>query len=332
MANTYYEKDADLGELAGKTLAVLGYGNQGRAQALNLRDSGVRVIVGSVRDESYAKASEDGFETLVLAEAAQRADILMLLVPDEVQREVYERELQARLRPGQALCFAHGYNIRYGLIRPPETVDVIMVAPRMIGVNVRNAYLAGGGVPAYLAVAKDATGRARARALALAKGIGATRAGVIECTFQQETDLDLFMEQGLWPLIVRAFVQGYEFLVESGFPPEMVALEMYGSGEAAEIFSQMARTGFFRQMSFHSHTSQYGTLTRQERLDAGFFRSAMRAALEEIGDGSFAREWAAEQQKGYPVFEGLKQKALSHPLNETEEKVRSLLTAAGLNH
>jgi ketol-acid reductoisomerase len=254
----------------------------------------------------------------------------MLLLPDEVQRQVYQHELAPRLRPGQALSFAHGYNIRYQQIHPAEGLDVIMVAPRMIGVNVRNAYVAGGGVPAYVAVAQDSSGRALARALALAKGIGATRAGVIECTFQQETDLDLFTEQAVWPVIMKTFTVAYEMLVEQGFPPEMAALELYGSGEAAEIFRQMMQTGFFKQMKFHSHTSQYGTLTRQGRLDTGFLRAFMETALEEIRDGRFAREWGAEQREGYPIFERLKSRALSHPMNQTEEKLRSMLAAAGL--
>lgn len=328
MSKIYYDADADLGLLAGQAVAVLGYGNQGRAQALNLRDSGVSIIVGSVRDESWEKAREDGFETVGLAEAAGRGDILMVLLPDEVQREVYERELVSRLRAGQTLSFAHGYNLRYELIRPPDGLDVILVAPRMIGVKVRNAFVAGGGVPAYVAVAQDASGRALGRALALAKGIGATRAGVIHCTFQQETDLDLFTEQGLWPLVMKVYAQAYEFLVENGFPAEMVALELYGSGEAAEIFYQMARTGFFKQMALHSHTSQYGTLSRQARIDTEALRSFMRQALAEIGDGRFAREWAAEQQHGYPLFEKLKREALAHPLNETEQRVRALIRAA----
>lgn len=328
MARIYYDPDTDLGHLAGATVAVLGYGNQGRAQALNLRDSGVRVVVGNVRDASWDRAAVDGFEILPLAEAAARADVLMLLVPDEVQREVYERELAPRLRAGQALSFAHGYNIRYGLIAPPPNVDVFMVAPRMIGVKVREAFAAGGGVPAFVAVAQDATGRALQRALALARGIGATRAGVIECTFAEETELDLFTEQGLWPFVLKLFLQAYEFLVEQGFPPEMVVLELYGSGEAAEIFHQMAQTGFFRQMSFHSHTSQYGTLTRQPRLDASALRRAMQQALDEIRNGEFAREWAAEQQAGYPLFERLKREALAHPMNEVEKKVAALVRGA----
>jgi ketol-acid reductoisomerase len=329
MTRIYYDADADLTYLHGETVAVLGYGNQGRSQALNLRDSGVQVVVGNVRDESWDRAAQDSFRVLPLAEAAAEAGILMLLLPDEVQRQVYSRDLAARLRPGQALCFAHGYNIRYGLIRAPDFVDVIMVAPRMIGVRVREAFLAGGGVPAFMAVAQEGanagSGRARRRALALARGIGCTRAGVIECTFAQETELDLFSEQALWPWVFKVFTQAFEFLVAEGYPAEMVALELYASGEASEVFRQMARTGFFKQMVLHSHTSQYGTLTRERRLDSAVVRAAMKTALEEIRGEAFAREWAAEQQAGYPLFEKLKAQAYTHPLNAVEETLAPMI-------
>ncbi len=329
MARIFYDSDADLGHLKDQTVAVLGYGNQGRAQALNLRDSGVPVLVGSVRDESWERAAADGFETVPIADAVARASLLMLLLPDEVQRQVYEKDLAPRLRPGQTLSFAHGYNIRYRLIAPAPGVDVIMVAPRMIGIRVRSAFEAGGGVPAYVAVAQNATGKALERALALAKGIGATRAGVLECTFEQETDLDLFTEQGLWPWVMKVFSQAFDFLVEQGFPEEMAALELYGSGEASEIFHQMSRTGFFKQMSLHSQTSQYGTLTRGQRIDPAIVRAMMQKAITEIRDGSFANEWAAEQASGYPVFGRLKKEAYAHPINGAEQRVAGMIRAAG---
>ncbi len=197
-----------------------------------------------------------------VAEVAERADVLALLIPDEVQREVYNDILSTRLRGGQTLDFAHGYNIHFGLIAPPPDVDVIMVAPRMIGTEVRESFVAGRGAPAFIAVAQDASGHALETALAWARGIGATRAGAFKTTFAEETELDLFQEQAVWPLLFRTWTMAFEFLVEKGFPPEMVALEMYGSGEAAEIFREMARVGFFKQTRFHSQTSQYGTLSR----------------------------------------------------------------------
>jgi ketol-acid reductoisomerase len=322
----YYEADADLGLLRNQTLGIIGYGNQGRAQALNLRDSGLRVVVGALRDESAQRAESDGFPVLAIADAAEQSDILSLLIPDEVQGQVYEEVVHAKLRSGQTLNFAHGYNIHYGLIVPPKEVDVIMVAPRMIGTVVREAYVQGGGAPAFVAVAKDASGHAFQTALAFAKGIGATRAAALKTTFAQETELDLFHEQGLWPLLVRTLLTAYEFLVASGFPPEMVALEMYGSEEAAEVLREMACVGFFKQMRFHSQTSQYGTLSRANEVPfVSDMRAFMENAMQGIRDGSFAEEWRSEQAAGYPLFSQLRSQAEKHPLSEAEEKMRQLL-------
>jgi ketol-acid reductoisomerase len=267
---------------------------------------------------------------LPIGAACERADVLALLVPDEVQREVYAAELAPRLRPGQVLDFAHGYNVHFGFIRPPAEVDVILVAPRMIGVNVRASFERGSGVPAYLAVAQDASGRARELALAFAKGIGATRAGVLETTFARETELDLFAEQAVWPIIVRDLWLSFEVLVAAGFPPEMVALELWGSGEAAEVFAQMARQGLVAQMRLHSQTSQYGTLSRAERMLPEEARGRLEAALGEIRSGRFAEEWAREQQAGYPRFDALRRAAEGHPLNRAERLGREMLERTGL--
>ncbi|MGA2982527.1 MAG: ketol-acid reductoisomerase [Terriglobia bacterium] len=322
----YYDPDASLEILRTKTLGVIGYGNQGRAQALNLRDSGLDVIVGSLRDETASQAEKDGFVVRSVAEVAERADVLALLIPDEVQREVYHDVLSSRLRGGQTLDFAHGYNIHFGLIAPPPDVDVIMVAPRMIGTEVRESFVDGRGAPAFIAVAQDASGHALETALAWARGIGATRAGAFKTTFAQETDLDLFQEQAVWPLLFRTWTTAFECLVEHGFPPEMVALEMYGSGEAAEIFREMARVGFFKQARFHSQTSQYGTLSRASSVpfakDIGDF---MEKALGAIRDGRFDVEWRSEQAAGYPVFKKLRAQADSHPINQAEAEMRRLL-------
>ena len=325
------ESDADLRHLDGKTVAIIGYGNQGRAQALNLRDSGVCVLIGSIRDAGAERAQHEGFEVVSIAEACDRADALALLIPDEVQRDVYHAEIERTLRPGQVLDFAHGYNIHFGLIRPPADVDVILVAPRMIGINVRRSYEKGNGVPAYIAVAQDASGAARDIALAWAKGIGATRAGVLETTFAQETELDLFAEQGVWPIIMRDLLLSYEVLVEAGFPPEMVALELYGSGEAGEIFAQMAKVGIINQMRLHSQTSQYGTLSRGPRMLPDGTRERLRAALNGISSGSFAAEWSREQAQGYPNFERLRREARGHDINRAEVLAREMLERSGLD-
>jgi ketol-acid reductoisomerase len=322
----FYDADASLDVLRHKTLGILGYGNQGRAQALNLRDSGLEVMIASLRDESASQAEKDGFAVRTVAEVAERADVLALLIPDEVQREVYADVLRSRLRPGQTLDFAHGYNIHYGLIEAPPGVDVIMVAPRMIGARVREAFVQGSGVPSYIAVAKDESGHAQQTALAWARGIGSTRAGVFKTTFAQETELDLFQEQALWPLLVRTMMLSYEFLADHGFPPEMIALEMYGSQEAAEILEAMARVGFFKQMRLHSQTSQYGTLSRSSTVPfTKEIRAFMENALKGIRNGEFDAEWRGEQAKGYPHFTELRNQADAHPMSKAEEEMRRLV-------
>jgi ketol-acid reductoisomerase len=324
------ENDADLAHLREKRVAIVGYGNQGRAQALNLRDSGVRIVIGSLRDEGALEAETDGFEVLPIAEACRRADVAALLIPDETQTEVYRESVAPALRAGSTLLFAHGYNIHFRRIVPPEEVDVILVAPRMIGIHVRRSFEEGRGAPAYVAVAQDASGRARDTALAWAKGIGATRAGVIETTFGEETELDLFAEQATWPIIIRDLLLSFEVLVEAGFPPEMVALELYGSGESSEIFRQMSRRGLFQQMRLHSRTSQYGTLSRGPRMLPDEAKARFRQALEEIRSGAFAKEWTREQEEGYPRFEELRRRASEHPLNQAEALARAIVERTGV--
>ncbi len=324
------ESDADLRHLRGKTVGIIGYGNQGRAQALNLRDSGVEVLIGALPDESAREAEKDGFHVFSTAEACEKADVIALLIPDEVQTFVYGGSVAPALREGSALVFAHGYNIHFRRIVPPEEVDVILVAPRMIGVHVRASFEQGRGAPAYIAVAQDASGSARDTALSWAKGIGATRAGVLETTFAQETELDLFAEQATWPIIIRDLLLSYEVLVEAGFPPEMVTLELYGSGEASEIFGQMARRGLFRQMRLHSRTSQYGTLSRASRMLPDEAKAGFQRALEEIRSGAFAREWTDEQERGYPTFEELRKRASEHPMNEAEALALEIMKKTGI--
>ena len=320
----YGDNDADLAVLADRTLAVIGYGNQGQAQALNLRDSGLRVIVGGIEDEAAQRARADGFEVKPIADAAGEGNVLLLLIPDEIQRHVYHESIHPHMGAGKTLDFAHGFNIRFGLIEPPPEVDVVMVAPRMIGSSVRQRFVEGLGSPAYVAVGRDASGGAWPTALALAKGIGATRAGAIESTFAEETEIDLFLEQATWAAISRALILSFEVLVEQGFDPEMVALELYGSFEAAEVMAEMARMGFFKQMRLHSQTSQYGTLSRGPRVLPDAFKETFGGVLEEIRSGRFAREWQREQEEGYPTFRGLLDQALAHPMNAAEEPGRAL--------
>jgi ketol-acid reductoisomerase len=325
MARIYYDRDADLSVLKGKTVAIIGYGNQGRAQALNLRDSGVKVVIGGIRDATLEQAEVDGCPTMSVAEAAEAGDIICLLIPDEVQQRVYREEVLPFLRPGKALDFAHGYNVHYGFIAPPDEIDVIMVAPRMIGVGVRDTYLTGQGVPAFLAVQQDGSGQAWAKVLALAKAMGCTRSGAIESSFAEETELDHFSEHFVWPAVFRILVGSFDFLTEHGYQPEAVLMELWQSKEAAEVLARMAEVGIFRQMNFHSPTSQYGTLSHMDRCLPAETTEHMEAALAEIRNGSFAREWELEQAAGYPTFRRLKEAALKHPVNELEERVRKAL-------
>jgi ketol-acid reductoisomerase len=325
MAKVYYDTDADLAHLKYKVVAVIGYGNQGRAQALNVRDSGAEVVVGGVADATLELARADGFSTVSVSEAAVAGDIICLLIPDEVQQSVYRDQILPHLRPGKALSFAHGYNVHYGFIDAPRETDVIMVAPRMIGVGVRDVYLAGRGVPAFIAVQQDGSGEAWPKTLALARAMGCTRAGAIATTFAEETELDHFSEHFVWPAIFRLLVGSFEFLVGKGYQPEAVLTELWGSKEAAEVLTRMAESGIFQQMGFHSPTSQYGTLSRMESALPEGVSECMAAALDGIKDGSFAREWELERAAGYPVLTRLKQAALAHPINDLEREIRKLM-------
>jgi ketol-acid reductoisomerase len=318
----WHDEDADLSALDGETIAVVGYGNQGRSQALNLRDSGLTVIVGTIADASGARAAAEGFQTFPIAEAATRADVVMLLVPDEVLPELWTRDLAPHLRAGACVDFASGYNVAFGLVAPAETLDVVLVAPRMIGPGVRDRYVEKKGFPSFVAVHRDATGRARARMLALAKGIGSTRAGCLEMTMAMEAHLDLFTEQGFGPAFGLALRQSIELLVEEGYPPEAVLMELYLSGELAYSAQRFVDTGLIAQMDFHSHTSQYGSMTRSARLLDVDLKPRLLAALDDIRSGRFATEWTAEQQAGLPLFTQMKALRDQIPLAEWEKRTR----------
>jgi len=316
----YYDADADLSVLDGRTVAIVGYGNQGRSQALNLRDSGVAdVIVGNRKDTSWETAESDGFDVYPVAEAAERADVIFFLVPDEVQPEVYEADIERNLEPGDVLNFASGYNITYGFVDPPGDVDVVMVAPRMIGSVVRELYEAGSGAPALMAVEQDATGDAADVALAIGKGIGATRSGVVEADFETETITDLMTEQALFPVFLNALITKYEVELAAGVPPEVILLEQYLSREMSHIFEKAATQGLVEQLGLHSRTSQYGQLRFTEAFDREPLEAFMTDRLNDIRTGRFATEWTNEQDAGYPEFDRLHECYENHRMIRDEQ-------------
>ncbi|MDD3717989.1 MAG: ketol-acid reductoisomerase [Actinomycetota bacterium] len=326
MADIYYGEDADLSLLDGKTVAVIGYGSQGHAHALNLRDSGVRVVVGlRESDPDRERAQQAGFEVLGLAEAAAAGDIVVMLVPDQFQKEVYENSVKPGLAEGNALFFAHGFNIHFSQIVPPENVDVIMVAPKGPGHIVRRMYEEGSGVPSLVAVHQDYTGRALGVGLAYAKGLGAARAGVIRTTFEEETETDLFGEQcvlcGGVTELVRA---GFDTLVEAGYQPEIAYFECLH--ELKLIVDLIYERGISYMRYSISDTAEYGDLTRGRRIITEDTRREMRAILEEIVSGRFASEWILENQAGRPAYNALRRRDAAHLIEQVGRELRSMMS------
>lgn len=325
MTQIYYDADADLQVLQGKTIAVMGYGSQGHAQALNLKDSGLDVIVGLRKgSKSWEKAEQNGLKVMTVAEAAAAADIIQVLLPDEKQAEVYENEIVSSLTEGKTLMFSHGFNIHFSQIKPPENVDVIMVAPKSPGHLVRRMYVEGNGVPALIAVHQDYTGKAEATALAYAKGIGCTRAGVIKTTFKEETETDLFGEQavlcgGLTSLIKN----GFETLVEAGYQPEIAYFECL---HEMKLIIDMIYEGGLSWMRYSvSDTCQYGDLTRGQRVINESVRKEMEQLLKEIQSGQFAKEWILENRANRPVFNALTKKDEEHQIEKVGAKLRKMM-------
>ncbi|MGB9792216.1 MAG: ketol-acid reductoisomerase [Thermacetogeniaceae bacterium] len=321
----YYEQDADLKYLDGKTVAVIGYGSQGHAQAQNLRDSGVKVIVADVPgSENWNRAVEDGFKPVTAAEAAAAADIIQILIPDEKQAELYKSDIAPHLKPGNALMFSHGFNIHFGQIVPPRDVDVFMIAPKSPGHLVRRMYVEGAGVPALVAVHQDYTGNALQIALAYAKGIGCTRAGVIETTFKEETETDLFGEQAVLCGGVTELVKaGFDTLVEAGYQPEIAYFECLH--ELKLIVDLMYEGGISTMRYSISNTAEYGDLTRGKRIITEETRKEMKRILKEIQDGSFAKEWLLENKVGMPVFNALRKKEAEHLIEKVGKQLRSMM-------
>ncbi|ALL01971.1 Ketol-acid reductoisomerase [Pyrodictium delaneyi] len=324
MAKIYTDRDASLDPLRDKTIAVIGYGSQGRAQALNLRDSGLDVIVGLRPGKSWELAEKEGFKVYRVDEAVKRADVIMMLIPDMVQPEVWKNQVEPHLREGMTVDFAHGFTVHYGLIKPPEFVDVVMVAPKSPGAKVREEFLAGRGVPALVAVYQDYSGRALDTALAIAKGIGATRAGVIETTFKEETETDLIGEQtvlvgGLMELIKK----GFETLVELGYQPEVAYFEVLN--EAKLIMDLIWRYGITGMLERVSVTARYGGLTVGPKVIDDRVKENMKKAAERVRSGEFAREWVEEYRKGMPRLQKLLEDTRSHEIERVGKEMRRLL-------
>ncbi len=323
MAKIYKDADVDSSILNGKTVAVIGYGSQGKAQALNLRDSGVNVILGLRRGKSWDAASTDGFQVFEVPEAVSKADVILMLIPDMVQPEVYEAQVEPNLKDGAALGFAHAFNIHYELIKPPETVDVFMVAPKSPGAMVRELYLEGFGAPALVAVHQDYTGQAMKIALAIAKAIGATRAGAIETTFREEVETDLIGEQcvlvgGLMELIKK----GFEVLVEEGYQPEVAYFEVLN--EAKLIMDMIYRRGITGMLKAVSDTAKYGGLTVGPRVLDENVKRNMKEAAKKVKDGSFTKEWVEEYRGGQRKLKELMDKMASHQIETVGRELRKL--------
>ena len=326
MAQIYYDRDADLALLDGKTVGVIGFGSQGHAHALNLKDSGVNVIVGLYPgSRSWKQAEEAGLRVGSVAEVARAADIVMMLTPDQVMKEVYEAGVEPGLTDGKMLMFAHGFSIHFGQIVPPPGVDVTMIAPKGPGHLVRRVYTEGGGVPALLAVHQNATENAKQLALAYARGLGATRAGVLETTFKEETETDLFGEQAVLCGGVTQLVKlGWETLVEAGYQPEIAYFECL---HELKLIVDLMYEGGMKYMRYSiSDTAEYGDYTRGPRIVDEGVRENMREALEEIQEGRFAREWILENQAGRPTFNALRRLHAEHPIEAVGAELRAMMS------
>jgi ketol-acid reductoisomerase len=324
MTKMYYEHHADMSLFEGKTVAIIGYGSQGHAQAQNLRDSGVQVIVGLRKGKSWEQAAADGFQVFEVDEATKRADIVQILLPDEHQAKVYKEQIEPHLKSGDALFFSHGFNIHFGQIVPPKDVDVILVAPKSPGHLVRRVFVEGFGVPALIAVHQDATGKAHQLALAYCKGIGSTKAGVIETTFKEETETDLFGEQAVLCGGVSQLIKtGFETLVEAGYQPEVAYFECLH--ELKLIVDLMYENGLSGMRYSISDTAEFGDYVSGKRVVAEQSRQAMKEILQEIQDGRFARRWIEENQTGRKTFQAMREAEKEHEIEKVGAKLREMM-------
>ncbi|HEY2494765.1 MAG TPA: ketol-acid reductoisomerase [Paenibacillus sp.] len=321
---TYYEKDAELSVLKGKTVAVIGYGSQGHAQAQNLRDSGLSVVIGLREGKSFEKAKNDGFEVLSVAEATRRADVVQILMPDETQASVYRNDIEPNLKEGAALMFSHGFNIHFGQITAPKGTDVLLIAPKSPGHMVRRTYVEGFGVPGLIAIEQDATGNAKEIGLAYAKGIGCTRAGVIETSFSEETETDLFGEQAVLCGGVTALIKaGFETLTEAGYAPEMAYFECLH--EMKLIVDMIYEGGMANMRDSISNTAEYGDYVTGPRVVTDETKKAMKAVLTDIQQGKFARDFILENQSNNAFMTATRRNEANHPIEIVGAQLREMM-------
>jgi ketol-acid reductoisomerase len=322
----YYDADCDLALITGKTVAVVGYGSQGHAHALNMRDSGVKEVLVALRPGSATarKAEAEGLTVVTVAEAAQRADALMIVTPDELQPDIYASEIAPYLKPGQTLMFAHGFAVHFGLIQPPKGVDVVMVAPKGPGHTVRSEYQKGGGVPCLVAIHANETGRALDFALAYASAVGGGRSGIIETTFREECETDLFGEQAvLCGGLVELIRAGFETLVEAGYAPEMAYFECL---HEVKLIVDLIYEGGIANMNYSiSNTAEYGEYVTGPRVVTADTKAEMKKVLEHIQTGGFARDWMLENKAGAPFFKARRRLAAEHPIEEVGARLRGMM-------
>ena len=322
----YFDEDANLDILNEKKIAVIGYGNQGKSQALNIRDSGLDVIIGNIDDEYKIKAEKDGFNVLSIPEASKIADIIMLLIPDEIMIDVIEEKIKPNFAENKVITFASGYNVAFNLVNLPKNIDILLLAPRMIGPGVRDLYKEE-GFYSFIGVHQDYSKNAKKILLGLAKAIGSTKAGVIETTMQQEAALDLFTEQCFGPAFGQVLMASFQLLIEEGYPPEAILVELYMSGEFGYTWKRIAKEGIIKQMRHHSRTSQFGSLTRGMNYIQFMqpIKEQMKKVFNKIVSGKFAKEWQQEQKKGERTLKMLLKSAKNTPLAEAEAKVHEKL-------
>ncbi len=326
MTQLFYDTDADLSLLNNKTIAIIGYGSQGHAHALNLKDSGMDVIVGLYKgSKSESKAISDGLKVFSVSEACEKADWIMILLPDEFQKDVYLKEIEPNLKEGKILSFAHGFNIRFGLIKPPSFVDVVMIAPKGPGHTVRWEYQNGQGVPALFAVEQDSSGNARSLAMAYAKGIGGTRAGILETNFKEETETDLFGEQAVLCGGLSELVKsGFETLVEAGYQPELAYFECLH--EVKLIVDLMVKGGLSQMRDSISNTAEYGDYVSGKRLINSDTKKEMQKILKDIQDGTFAKNFVKECDKNKPLMTKLREENSKHQIEKVGKGLRSMFS------